>query len=155
MAESRSHLAPNPAFERDFASTRIRLTYADCDPAGIVYFASWFPWMERLLSGWLFDQGLRSDQLMENHGFATITRQAECEYLHPAALFDEIRMDMVSARIGRTSVHWGFTMRRERDGVEVGRGKITWVTIDGQGLPLRVPEQIRAAVASARPPQEG
>lgn len=139
---------------REFASTGIRLTYADCDPAGIVYFAAWFPWMERLLSGWLYERGLRSDRLMENHGFSTITRQAECEYLHPADLFDEIRMTMDSAVIGRTSVQWGFTMVRQTDGVEVGRGKITWVTIDGQGRPLRVPEQIRAAVAGACSPEE-
>lgn len=139
--------SPAPgAVERDFASTRIRLTYADCDPAGIVYFASWFPWMERVLSGWLYDQGLRSDRLMENHGFATITRQAECEYLHPADLFDEIRMDMISAAIGRTSVQWGFTMVREGDGIEVGRGKITWVMIDSEGRPTPVPQEIRAAV---------
>lgn len=135
--------------ERGFASTQIRLTYADCDPAGIVYFASWFPWMERLLSGWLYDRGLRSDRLMENYGFATITRQAECEYLHPADLFDEIRMNMDLAVIGRTSVQWGFTMIRTSDGIEVGRGRITWVMIDGEGKPVPVPEQIQAAVVRA------
>lgn len=135
----------------EFASLQVQLSYADCDPAGIVYFASWFPWMERLLSGWLFDRGLRSDHLLEKHGFATITRQTECEYLHPADLFDEIRITMDSARVGRTSIQWGFTMLRLSDGAQVARGKITWVTIDASGNAIPVPIVITDAVAGASP----
>lgn len=135
--------------EGEFASTQIRLTYADCDPAGIVYFASWFPWMERLLSTWMYDQGLRSDELLQRHGFSTITRQAECEYLHPADLFDPIVITMNCAVIGRTSLRWGFTMVRTTDEREVGRGQITWVTLDPDGNPVPVPEVVLRAVEAA------
>lgn len=132
---------------KEFDATRIRLTYAHCDPAGIVYFATWFPVMESMLSGWLHDRGLRSDKLLERFGFATITRQAECEYLSPAALFDEIRVAMTSATVGRTSIQWGFEMIRPLDGVMVGRGKFTLVIIDGGGAAMPVPPRILDAIA--------
>lgn len=132
--------------QRSFGSVDVRLTYADCDPAGILYFASWFPWMERILSGWLYDQGLRSDRLLEEHGFSLLTRQTECEYLHPASLFDEVRVEMDSASIGRTSIRWGFSMTRTGDSVVVSRGRITWVTIDESGAPVEVPAVLRAVI---------
>lgn len=131
---------------REFGSASFQLTYADCDPAGIVYFASWFPWMERILTGWLFDQNLPSDQILEQHGFATITRQAECEYLEPAALFDKITMSMVSAVFGRTSIQWRFDIVRSTDGALVGRGKITLVIIDRGGKATPVPEVLRQKI---------
>lgn len=131
---------------RVFGSVQVRLAYADCDPAGIVYFASWFPWMERILSGWAYEHGLRPDELQQNHGFSVLIRQTECEYLHRAKLFDQIRVDMDSATIGATSIRWGFTMTRIGDLTIVGRGHIVWVTVDRTGTPLEIPNVLREAV---------
>lgn len=135
------------AISARFGSADVLLTYADCDPAGILYFATWFPWMERILTGWMHDQGLRSDELLESHGFALLTRQTECEYLQPASLFDTIRVSMDSAAIGRTSICWGFSMARIDDDAVVSRGKITWVTIDATGTPTEVPPVLQEAIS--------
>lgn len=132
---------------RTFASADVRLTYADCDPAGILFYGAWFPWMERILSGWLFDQGLRSDGLLERHGFSLLTRQTECEYLRPAKLFDTIRLTLDSATVGRTSIRWGFSMTRIDGMVPVGRGQIVWVTIDEAGTPIGVPHVLSRLIA--------
>lgn len=128
--------------ETEFASVRFRLSYADCDPAGIVYFASWFPWMERLLSEWMYDHSLRSDQLFQQHGFMVITCHAECEYLYPASLFDPILVTMNSAKIGKTSLKWGFEIIRTTDELLVGRGQLIWVTIGADGAPVPVPSNL-------------
>lgn len=141
--------ATSSSLRRKFGAVEIHLTYADCDPAGIVYYATWFPWFERLLTQWMHSQGLRPDELMARYGFATITRHAECEYLHPAALFDTIRITMVAATIRRTSIQWEFTIVRTTDQVKVGRGQIALVTIDADGRATPVPAQMRAAIEAA------
>ena len=38
-----------------------RLAYSECDPAGIVYYATYYPWMERTNTEWLFVSGARPD----------------------------------------------------------------------------------------------
>jgi hypothetical protein len=79
-------------------SVTFRLGYADTDPAGILYYAAWFPWMERMQSEWFYLNDLRQDRLSERHGFWTVTCHTECDYLVPVGLFDEIRIEL---RLGR------------------------------------------------------
>lgn len=122
----------------------MRLAYADCDPAGILYYATWFPWMERVQSEWLYLNGFRQDTLQQVHGFRTITRSAHCEYLAPATLFQQIRVNLSVDHIGRTSFRWGCAMVRADDGVTVARGSLALVTIDDDGRPLPVPDSLRA-----------
>ena len=50
------------------AVTWVRLSYADCDPAGIIYYASWFVVMERQLSAWFFAAGFRFDTMLAEVG---------------------------------------------------------------------------------------
>lgn len=131
----------------------VRLSYADCDPAQILYYAAWFPWMERVQSEWLYLNDLRADTLAERFGFATITRRAECDYLSPARLFELIRVSMTVARLGNTSIRFGFRMVRQDDQVLVARGALILVTIDEHGQPVTVPDRLRTVLqATALPP---
>lgn len=132
----------------------VRLSYADTDPAGILYFAVWFPWMERIQSEWLYLQGLRQDMLQERFGFTTVTRHADCEYLSPVGLFDEIRISMSVSRIGRTSFTSSFRMRRIQTTVVVATGSLTVVCLDAHGQPVPVPDPLRALLDSVTVPPD-
>lgn len=129
----------------------MRLTYADCDPAGIIYFASWFPWMERIQSEWLYLNDLRQDTLLERFGFKTITRAADCEYLAQATLFDQIRLSHGITRVGTSSIRSETHMIRQSDQVMVARGSISLVILDGENTPIPVPEPLRSLVQAALP----
>ncbi|RIJ71321.1 acyl-CoA thioesterase [Nakamurella silvestris] len=129
----------------------LRLAYADCDPAGILYYAAWFPWMERVQSEWLYLNGFRQDQLQQVWGFRTITRSANCEYLVPATLFEQIRVQLSVEHLGRTSFRWGFDMVRLSDSVPVARAALTLVTIDDDGRPTAVPQPLRSLLTGAVP----
>lgn len=135
-----------PTF-RTVESLSVRLSYADCDPAQIIYFAAWFPWMERLQSAWMLRHGLRQDELMERFGFGVVTRAAECEYLERCGLFDEVKIDLGVERVGRTSVTWAFRMTRA-DGAQVATATMTLVSIGGDGHPIPVPPPLLTAVAA-------
>jgi acyl-CoA thioester hydrolase len=131
----------------------LRLTYADCDPAQILYFAAWFPWMERVQTEWLFLNGLRQDTLEERFGFRTVTRQTECEYLAPAGLFERIRLALAVVEVGRSSFRFGCRMVRQDDGVLVARGSTVLVTTDGEGRPITVPPPLRNLLAGSPHPE--
>lgn len=128
----------------------VRLSYADCDPAGIVYYAAWFLVMERILSEWFFDHGFRFDTMAEQVGGAPVTRSTWCEYLAPATVYDLVSVEMRIAEVGRSSYRLGFEMTRTEDDVVVARSGIACVFLDGSGAPAPLPAGFRAVLEDAR-----
>jgi len=120
-----------------------RLTYNDTDPAGILYYASWFPKMEALLSDFMYSQGYRQDELLARRGWTTVTRATECEYLVAAKLFDEIRLELRIGRIGTTSFQLAYEMIRLSDMAMVSRAVTTLVIVDDRQQALPIPEEFR------------
>jgi acyl-CoA thioester hydrolase len=135
---------------RAAAVTRFRLAYADCDPAGIVYYAAWFVAMERLLSGWFLDRGFRFDTMGDEVGATPVTRSTWCDYLAPARAYDEVRVEMSITDVGARSYRLGFTLTREPDEVVVARAGIGCVVVDRGGIPTALPESFRAALEGGR-----
>ncbi|WP_194420674.1 acyl-CoA thioesterase [Microbacterium abyssi] len=121
----------------------LRLSYADTDPAGILYYAAWFPKMESLQSEFFFLQGLRQDTLVERFGWWTVSRATHCDYLAAAKLFDEIRVELRMAHIGNSSFRFAFRMVRLSDDVVVARAENTVVTVSPEQTPVPIPEGLR------------
>lgn len=120
-----------------------RLTYADTDPAGILYYAAWFPRMEAVQSEFFFGQGLRQDTLKDTRGWWTVTRATECEYLTAAVLYDQIRMEMRIGKIGKTSFAFEHEMWRISDEVLVARGSVTLVAVSPEQETVELPSDLR------------
>ena len=125
---------------------RTRLTYADTDPAGILYYAAWFPRMERVQSEFFFQQGMRQDTLKDTRGWWMVTRATECEYLAAAVLYDEIRMELSIGRIGRTSFAFEHRMWRTSDNELVARGSVTIVAVSPEQHTIALPDDLRELV---------
>jgi acyl-CoA thioester hydrolase len=124
------------------SSSTFVLTYADTDPAGILYYGALFPWMERLQSEWFLDQGLRQDRLSEEQGYWTVTCHTECDYLEQAKLFDRLQASLRLGRVGRRSFDMEFGFHRE-DGVAIARSRITIVTVSREGSSVDIPASLR------------
>lgn len=129
------------------ATSTFRLGYADTDPAGILYYAAWFPWMERLQTGWYADNGLRQDTLKDRFGFWMVNARVSCDYLVAVGLLDEIRIELRVGEIRNSSVKMEHTMWRTRLGngeaLEaeqlVARATLTLVTVTPLGGATRIP----------------
>lgn len=141
------------------ATTRFRLSWGECDPAGIVYFAAYFPWMERLHSGWWFDRGLRFDRMLDLIGAHPVTRSTQCGFLAPARVLDPLVMTMRLDGLGTTSFSVAFEVVDELDPaapVRVAESRIDLVFVDGTSRPVPVPPTARRALDRAsgagRPP---
>jgi acyl-CoA thioester hydrolase len=141
-------LAP-PASVRE-----IFLTYADCDPAGIIYYASWFVAMERQLTEWFDAQGLRFNRTGHELGGAPVTRSTWCDYLAPAYVYDLVRVEMRVNRIGRSSYELGFTMIRENDETTLARAAIGCVFVGSDAHPAPLPEAFRRVLERPASPGE-
>lgn len=121
----------------------LRVTYADTDVSGLLYYGAWFPHMERLQSEWFWQRGLRQDSLADVLGCYTLTRATTCEYLSPARLYDEIRLEMFFGHLGQTSLSTAFRMTRIDDDCLVARASLTLVCLDpASGTPTAVPEAL-------------
>lgn len=125
-----------------------RLSYADTDPAGILYYAAWFPRMEALQTEWLFLNGLRQDTLLERFGWWTVSRATHCDYLAAARLFEEITIELRIGEIGTSSVRFDFEMWRREDDVQVARASNWLVTVSPDQRPIRIPEPLRQCLES-------
>jgi acyl-CoA thioester hydrolase len=125
-----------------------RLSYADTDPAGIVYYGAWLPRMEAVQSEWLLLNGFRQDKLRENFGWWTVSRAAQCEYLLATGLFDEIRLEMRLGHVGNSSFRFEFEMWRRSDEALVARGANTIVTVSPNQLTVPIPAPLRVALES-------
>lgn len=132
------------------ATSTFRLGYADTDPAGILYYAAWFPWMERLQTGWFADNGLRQDTLKDRFGFWMVNARVECDYLVAVGLLDEIRIELRLGERRSSSLKMEHTMWRTRLGTSSGhdaagpdqlvaRATMTLVTVTPEGGATRIP----------------
>ncbi|HEY8340743.1 MAG TPA: thioesterase family protein [Egibacteraceae bacterium] len=122
----------------------LRLSYGECDPAGIVYYTTYYEWMERVHTEWAYLAGVRSDQQAERWGVSIVSRASSAEYLTSPRLHDLLRCEMRLDRLGTTSYTVRCDFRRLADDALVCVSRLTLVFIDADGRPQPVPEPMRA-----------
>ncbi|MFV0463516.1 MAG: acyl-CoA thioesterase [Nostocoides sp.] len=128
-------------YELDF-----RLSYGECDPAGIVYFASYYPWFERVFNEWCFVNGFATEKMRELWGASHVSRASNCEYLIPGRLHDPLTCRMLLGHVGETSYSMRFEVVHREDGQIFATGGMFFVFVDEQfpPRPVTVPEGLRA-----------
>jgi acyl-CoA thioester hydrolase len=129
--------------KRPVQELQFRLSYADCDPAQVVYYAAYYSWFERTSTEWWFSKGIRLDSMQESHGVVFVSRASGCEYLAPTRVLDLLVCRMYIGRLGETSVNLNFEMVRLDDQVTVASGFNTLVTITPGAGPARIPASLR------------
>lgn len=130
-----------------------RLSYGECDPAGIIYYGAYHPWMERTYSDWSFEQDLRTDQIDGRHGLLIASRASSMSYERSPRVYDRMRCEMRLGAIGTTS----FSLRHDfvdpDDGSRYAFGIMTMVMMTATDRrPTPVPGFFREVLASAGPP---
>jgi YbgC/YbaW family acyl-CoA thioester hydrolase len=135
-----------------------RVTMADVDAAGIIYYASPLRWAEMLLGDWL-DQSGHSIAAMLDTGEAVPVVGVEVRYRAPLGLDDHLRLGLSPQRIGTTS----FTTRCDAWGPRAGHSAVEVVVTHafvsyapprpGQGAVVTkqsLPPWLRKALAAGR-----
>jgi len=123
----------------------VRVYYEDTDAAGIVYYVNYLKFAERARTEMLRLIGREQQQMMEKDGVAFAVKSARVEYFRPARLDDAL-----AVRTGLVEVAGASLKVRQR----IFRGAellvdllIRLAVMDRSGRPVRLPADIRAALA--------
>jgi tol-pal system-associated acyl-CoA thioesterase len=121
----------------------VRVYLEDTDAQGVVYYASYFRFMERARTECLRACGIDHDQLREEHGVVLVLSAIEARFRTPARLSDMLYVsaDVADARGARMR----FTQNVRRNGPDgeiVCEGSAEVACMDARGKPKRIPEAL-------------
>lgn len=125
-----------------------RVQWGDCDPAGIIFYPTYFRWIDAATWALFEVAGYGPGWMKEQHTAMPLV-SAECQFLFPAEHGDRCEVRSRIARFGGKS----FVVEHEvvrSDGTALARGKETRVWgrhAGGPGTPLKgepIPEAVKA-----------
>lgn len=116
----------------------VRVEFVDTDAGGRIHHTAALRWAERA-----------EHQLLRALGWPELARfprrRLEVDFVGPLRFGDEVVVEIAASAVGRTSITYGWRVRR--DGVVCVEGSTTCVHVDDDGLPCEVPAGLRAALA--------
>ncbi|MCG6872241.1 MAG: tol-pal system-associated acyl-CoA thioesterase [Gammaproteobacteria bacterium] len=122
-------------------SLPVRVYYEDTDAAGVVYYANYLRFMERVRTEWLNACGFEIDQLVPRFGLLFVVRSVQIDFLQPARLNDRLEVSVTLERLGRVSMVLRQVVQHGSDELCRARVKLASVTVDG--VPKAIPDAIR------------
>lgn len=130
------------------------LTYADCDPAGIMYYATPFVLMERVVTGWAAARGIDPESLRRSALPIPVVRATSGDYFSVLSVLDRVRCTCAVTNLGTSSLTWSGELRRlGPDGSAAPEasftGRLVQVYVGTDGRPVPIPPRVRSAAARA------
>ncbi|MBU2962480.1 tol-pal system-associated acyl-CoA thioesterase [Citreicella sp. C3M06] len=123
---------------------RVQVYYEDTDMAGIVYHANYLKYIERARSDWVRSLGVDQNALREHEGVVFVLRRIEADYRAPARFGEDL---MVTTRTASVSgVRLVLHQEVLKAGAPLFTAEVTLVAMTLDGLPTRLPQQIRRKV---------
>lgn len=136
-----------PLFERP-----VRIRFAHCDPAGIVFFPQYLTLTNALVEDWFNEAlGVNYAAMIGTRRIGLPIVKLECEFVRPSRMGESISMRLSLDAVGRRSIRLGID--GHRDDVPCFRSKQVLVTTSlDAGTSIDIPDDIRAALARAASP---
>jgi acyl-CoA thioester hydrolase len=131
----------------------LRVYYEDTDAAGIVYYANWLRFLERGRTELLRLIGPEHSALRSERGVNWGVRRCTIDYLKPARLDDTIEIVTSCGQLRGASLEMVQQARRRAD--ILVRAALLVACMDASGRPVRLPMQVRAALAQVMPTGAG
>ncbi len=123
--------------------------WEDIDAAGIINYQAYLRFFGLAEAELLRSAGLNYSYLFETLGIWLPRVRVECNFRKPVKLDELLVVEAFFSRIGRTSVHLDFEVRRKAELTEVvATGRYVLVCVrQGTFAPIPVPEEIRTRIA--------
>jgi acyl-CoA thioester hydrolase len=128
---------------------QLRVFYEDTDAAGIVYYANYLKFIERGRTEMMREAGLSHTRLMERYGIAFIVRRCNADFRAAARLDDLLEVRTRITALGGASIEAEQVVWHGQD--TLVRVEVKLGCIDRNGRPVRLPEEVRAALARYQP----
>ncbi len=123
--------------------------WEDIDAAGIINYQAYLRFFGLAEAELFRSAGLNYRFLFEVLGIWLPRVRVECDFLRPVKLDELLAVEAYFSRIGRTSIHLDFEVRRrDRPEERVASGRYVLVCVrQGDFEPVPVPEEIRRRIA--------
>jgi 4-hydroxybenzoyl-CoA thioesterase len=131
---------------RRFVTER-KIRFSHCDPAGIVYFVHFFDMVSGAVEDWFseaFGFDAHSTFIRSRVGFPIVN--TGCEFFRPCHLGDRLELELVIAKLGRSSIEFQVTGRVAGDEKFRARHKVALMSLDSQRA-LPIPADMREKMA--------
>jgi 4-hydroxybenzoyl-CoA thioesterase len=125
-----------------------QVEWGDCDPAGIIFYPTYFRWMDAATWAFLHAVGYSAKRMRVEHRSMPLV-SAECQFMFPAEQGDRCEVRSRIARFGGKSFVVAHEMLRS-DGTALAKGSETRVwgrTAGGPGSPIKgevIPDEMKA-----------
>jgi 4-hydroxybenzoyl-CoA thioesterase len=142
-----------PPDNTDFPSVSARFAcevqWGDCDPAGIIFYPTYFRWFDSATWAFFASAGYTAKR-MRAEGRSMPLVAAECQFANPAEQADKCEVRSKIVRFGGKSFVVAHEVVRLDDGVALARGSETRVWgrhVSGPGSPMKgetISEELKA-----------
>jgi 4-hydroxybenzoyl-CoA thioesterase len=135
-------------FRSIVATFPCQVQWGDCDPAGIIFYPTYFRWMDAACWAFFASVGYDAKRMRAEH-LAMPLVSADCQFLHPAQQGDHCAVRSRITQFGGKSFVLVHEVMRE-DGMPLAKGSETrvWGRFEeGPGSRLRgqtIPEELKA-----------
>lgn len=132
-----------------------RVSYADTDKMGVVYYANYLVLFERGRTEMMRGLGLRYRDLEEKDIFLPVM-DARVTYLAPAHYDDLLKIRTSILELGRASMTFEYELVNADTGKIMARGYTKHPFVNKTWKPVAVPSDVKAVLSPAvrpRPPQ--
>ncbi len=119
---------------------QIRVSYADTDQMGMVYYGNYLTYFERGRTEWLRNKGFTYRD-MEAEGIYLPVIECACKYSAPARYDDFITVRTGIAKLGPASVEFGYEILI--DGKVLTTGTTKHPFVNRQFRPVRIPSRFK------------
>ena len=140
--------AQAPARKAKYHEFQVRVTYADTDKAGIIYYANYLKYLEQGRTELLRSLGVRYRDLEVQRKLFLPAVSAHCEYLGPSRYDDLLTIRTWITELGRASVSFSCeVVDNELGGKVVARAHSRHAIVTDLWRPARVPADLRILLA--------
>lgn len=124
----------------------VRVYYEDTDSGGIVYYANYLKFAERGRTEYLRELGFGHRELLASRGIGFAVRRCVVDYRKPAVLDDALTVEtrLTDVRGARFDMSQS-VLRNDTILCDLA---VTLACIDGNGRPVRLPDDLREALTA-------
>ena len=139
--------APKPVKPPKFHEFEVRVTYADTDKMGIIYYANYLRYFEQGRTELLRSLGIRYRDLEIQRKLYFPVVEANCQYLAPSRYDDLLVVRTWISDIGKASMRFEYEIiDQDLGGKRAARGYTRHALLNDLWRPARAPEDLRKLV---------
>jgi 4-hydroxybenzoyl-CoA thioesterase len=127
----------------------VRIRFAHCDPAGIVFFPQYLTLTNGLVEDWFTDAlGIDYAHMIGERRIGLPIVKLDCEFARPSRMGETISLALSLTHVGSRSIHIRI-VGQGPDGVRFCATQVLVTTSLASGVSIDIPDDIRAALQEA------